>query len=196
MKSNRHFFLISFLPAVAYWYLEANYPVRIAVAGGVALALIELLVERVVTSHLHTLSKFNAMIILILGVMALMDDEGLWFRLQPFFTGIIISSFLFYRIYRGNGLLVEMAHDLNRHPPPKNLLQTMELHLSFFILLYGFWMGWVAWKLSTDQWLFYKTAGFYLAFLIFLIGELFYLRRKVVTGTFIHRPAGDPNRRF
>jgi intracellular septation protein len=197
MKSNRHFFLISFLPALAYWYLESNYPVRIAVSAGVALALLELLIERIFTGHLHSLSKFNALLILTLGGMALMDDEGLWFRLQPLFTGIIISGFLLYRLKCGRGLLAEMASDLNKHPPPRDLLEIMELHLALFLLFYGVWMGWVAWKLTVDQWLFFKTAGFYLVFAVFLVGELLYLRFKILKGVRLPPRGGVPSdRRF
>ena len=44
---KKNFFLISFLPAILYWYLEENYPVKIAVIGGLPAAL-EICVESMV----------------------------------------------------------------------------------------------------------------------------------------------------
>ena len=92
--SQKNFFLISFLPAIAYWYLEENYPIRIAIAGGLALSILELTLEYIFTKHLHSLSKFNFGLILFLGGLSLLGDEGIWFKLQPAITGIVIAIFL------------------------------------------------------------------------------------------------------
>lgn len=83
MKNNKIFGLMSFLPAIAYWWLEENYPLRIALGVGLGLAVIEILIERIWLGHVHTISKFNFAIIMILGGLSLLGDDGLWFKLQP-----------------------------------------------------------------------------------------------------------------
>ncbi len=174
---SKNFFLISFLPAIAYWYLEENYPVMIAVTGGMILATIEVLFEKIYFKHVHTLSKFNFYLIAILGGISLIGDEGIWFKLQPAFTGVGIASFLFYKLKTGEGLLLEMMESFNqKQAPPKELIKGMELHLSFLFMVYGLFMAFVATNLSTDTWLFFKTIGFYIAFAIFMIGEFVWLR--------------------
>ena len=183
-KLSKHFFLISFLPAVAYWYMETRYSLRIALTAGLGLAAIEIILELIFTRHVHTLSKFNFGLILFLGAIALIGNEGIWFKLQPLFTGIAIFSFMTYRLIRGDGLLYEMMESMpnaNRRPP-KFLVQIMERHVSLFFLLYGVFMGSLAIWASTDRWLFFKTIGFYIAFALFMVAELPYIRHKARKG--------------
>lgn len=65
IKSQKNFFWASFLPAIAYWYLEENYSLQIALIGGLVLAVLEMTLEWLFTKHIHTLSKFNFFLILI-----------------------------------------------------------------------------------------------------------------------------------
>ena len=180
--NKKNFYLFSFLPAIAYWYLEENYPIRIAVMGGLILAILEIGVEYFYTKHVHTLSKFNFFLILGLGGISLLGDEGIWFKLQPMFTGVGISLFLFYRLFiRGEGLLVEMGHSMHEGKValPDFILDKMERDLAFLFFVYGSFMGVVAWRGSTDQWLFFKTVGFYIVFFLFAIIEVLLMRKSL-----------------
>jgi len=182
MKSapSKNFFLISFLPAIAYWYLDENYPVKIALAGGLILAVIEVLIEKIFTKHVHTISKFNFFLILLLGALSFLGDDGVWFKLQPLFTGIGMSAFMFYRLKRGKGLLLEMMESM---PQKKNVLlpdfvfQMMEWHMAFFLLGYGIFMAVLAIYASTGMWAFFKTIGFYLAFAVYMVIEFVMIKR-------------------
>lgn len=178
--SQKNFFLISFLPALAYWYLEENYPIRVAITGGLLLATLEVTFEYFYTKHVHTLSKFNFFLIAILGGISLLGEDGVWFRLQPAFTGLAIAGFMIFRLWRGEGLMWEMMQSMPNKPQvPAFFFQTMEKHMVLLFGGYGLFMGYVALKLSTDQWLFFKTLGFYIAFGVFSVFEMIYLRLKV-----------------
>ncbi|GAB4009953.1 MAG: hypothetical protein Fur0010_01590 [Bdellovibrio sp.] len=179
---QKNFFLISFLPAIAYWYLDENYPLKIALAGGLILAVIEVLIEKIFTKHVHTISKFNFFLIAFLGGISLLGDDGVWFKLQPFFTGLGMSAFMFYRLKRGKGLLLEMIESM---PNKKNIALpdfifiSMEWHLAFFLIIYGVFMAGLAVYASTGMWAFFKTAGFYIVSLVFMIVEFLLIRRKM-----------------
>lgn len=179
MKSQKHFFLISFLPAIAYWYLEENYSLQIALIGGLILASLEISLEWIFTKHVHTISKFNFYLILILGSIALIGSEGIWFKLQPCFTGVLMGGYLLYRYLKDESMLFDMMKDLNSQTPPKPLVEFMERNLSIFLIIYGLFMGIIAFKGSTDQWLFFKTIGFYIASFFFFITQLVYVRLKI-----------------
>ena len=181
MKASKSFFLLSFLPAIAYWYLEANYPVRIAIIGGLSLAILEMAIEKLWTKHVHSLSRFNFMLILFLGGLSLLGDEGIWFKLQPMFTGLGIGIYIFYRNFQGNGLLWEMMVGLQQQQqlPPRDIIQYMEKNISIFFIIYGGFMGVVAISLATDYWLFFKTIGFYIIFAFFFVLQFFLLRKKM-----------------
>ncbi len=181
--NNKNFFLISFLPAIAYWYLEENYPVRIAVMGGLALAILEIIVEHLFTKHIHTLSKFNFFLILFLGSLSLMGDEGIWFKLQPAFSGWAIGAYMGFRLWKGKGLMVEMMESMKDSSTtslvPDFVFQGLEKHMVFLFLIYGSFMALVAMSFSTDQWLFWKTIGFYIVFGVFTLIEIIWMRVKI-----------------
>lgn len=166
------------MPAIAYWYLEEHYPLRIAIAGGLILAILELLLEKVFIKKVHMISVFNFALIAFLGGLSLLGDEDVWFKLQPCFTGIGIGLFLGIQHLRGKSLMLEMMNEEQRTKVPVSLITTMEKHLAFLFFFYGIFMGYTAIKMSTDQWLFFKTIGFYIAFVIFMVGEFAYLRFK------------------
>ncbi len=178
-RQMKGLFLISFFPALAYWYLESQYPISIAVAGGMALSIIEIGLEKLINKHVHTISKINFFLIAFLGGLSLIGEDGVWFKLQPFFTGMGIGSFLFYRIYRGRGLLREMVmgNEKMQHIPSE-ILEMIERHMALFFLITGFMMGGVALWTSTETWLFFKTIGNNILFVLFFIVEFFLIRQK------------------
>lgn len=188
--SSKSFFLISFLPALAYWYLEENYPLDIALAGGLSLAFLEITLEKILTKHVHTLSKFNFLLILVLGGIALLAKEGIWFKLQPCFTGVIMGGYLFYKYLKNESLMYEIVETMNSTPPPKGVIIFLERNLGVFMFLYGIFMAFIAVLTKTDVWLFFKTAGFYIATFIFMIGNTFYLKRMMKKQILFEQMAG------
>lgn len=184
------FFLISFLPAMAYWYMEENYPLRVAISAGLILAILEIVLEKVFTKHVHKISVFNFFLILFLGLLSLLGDEGIWFKLQPFLTGIFMGGYLLFKCYRGKGLMWEMMETMDRPLPPFEVWAPLEKHLAFFMLFYGIFMAFVATLLSTDLWLFFKTAGFYLCFLLFFVVEMIRLRVRLKAMTHVKTKEG------
>jgi intracellular septation protein len=175
---NKKFFLISFLPALAYWYLEENYSLQVALAGGMFLALTELTLEKIFTQHIHSISKLNFFLILFLGMISFLGEDGIWFKLQPFFTGLFLGPLLIVKTYRGGSYMMEMMESMGQAMPPKEIIISLERHSGAFLLGYGCFMAFVAFKMSTEQWLFYKTAGFYIAFAFFFVIEMVLMRRQ------------------
>ena len=181
MISQKQFFWVSFLPAAAYWYLEANYSLQIALAGGLLLAIVEMFLEWIFTKHIHTLSRFNFFLILVLGGIAFIAHEGIWFKLQPAFTGVIMGSYLLYKQKKMNSLMLEMVKLMNKKNMPDEIILYIEKNMAIFLFFYGLFMAVVAIKFSTDLWLFFKTAGFYIVTILFFIIQIFFLKKKMRT---------------
>lgn len=180
MDKQNKFFFISFIPALAYWYLEANYDLKIALIGGVALAIIEISVEKLLFKKVHKIALLNFYLILILGGIAYLGEDGVWYRLQPFFTGVMMSGFLFYQKIRNRSFMLETLKEMGNPPPiPDFIMMRMEFHMAMFLLLYGVFMGVIAIWGNSDQWIFFKTAGFYIATFIFLGFEMFLMRKDL-----------------
>ena len=177
--SQSSFFLISFIPAVAYWYLEENYSLQIALVGGIVLSIIELTLEKIFTGHLHKMSKINFALIVFLGSLSLLGEDGLWFKLQPFFTGQIIGGYLLYKKYKKESLFIEMMNDMNNQTPMNPVdLQQIEFHFALLFMGYGFFMGYLAITADTSTWTFWKTGGFYITSFVFMIVEFLFMMRR------------------
>ena len=99
-QDSRPYFLLSFLPAIAYWLLETYSTLEIALVGGIFLGLIEMGLEKKFTGHVHTISKLNVALIVVLGGVSLIAQEGIFFKLQPTFTGLALASFLIFKKFK------------------------------------------------------------------------------------------------
>lgn len=171
------YFLLSFIPAVAYWLLETYTTLEIALIGGIILGIVEMILEKYFTGSVHTLSKVNIALIVILGIISLIAKEGVWFRLQPTFTGVGVASFLIYKKMKGHSLMLDMLKDMGQIPPLSDeTYKIMEWHMTLFLLAFAAFMAKVAIYDTTTTWIFWKTGGFYIAFGGFMVLEMIYLR--------------------
>lgn len=174
---GKPYFLLSFIPAVAYWLLETYTTLEIALIGGISLGIVEMIFEKYFTGHVHTLSKVNIALIVVLGGISLFAKEGLFFKLQPTFTGVAIAGFLLFKKLQGHSLMLDMLKDMGQVPPlPPVTYKIMEWHMTLFLLCFAGFMARVAIYETTTTWVFWKTGGFYIAFGGFMILEILYLR--------------------
>ena len=111
--------------------------------------------------------------------MSLIGDEGVWFKLQPCFTGLGVGFFIGFQLYRGKSLFLDMIPDDKKKNMPDFLLPMMEKHVGVLFATYGLFMAYVALKLTTAQWIFYKTIGFYIVFAVFMAAQFFLIRYKI-----------------
>lgn len=175
--ANTPYFLLSFIPAAAYWLLETYFTLEIALTGGIILGLLEMWLEKKFTGHVHTLSKLNISLIVGLGVISLIAREGIWFKLQPTLTGIAIAGFLLFNKSKGQSIMLQMLIDMKQKVPlPPPVYHLMEWHLCLFLIVFAAFMAYVAIYLPTGTWLFWKTGGFYIAFGGFMVLEMIFLR--------------------
>lgn len=176
-NAQRPYFLLSFIPAVAYWLLETYFTLEIALTGGILLGIIEMILEKKFTGHVHTLSKLNLSLIIILGGISLIAQEGIFFKLQPTLTGFAIACFLVYKKIKNQSLMLEMLKDMKQPPPlPEDIYKMMEWHICLFLILFASFMGHVALNETTASWLFWKTGGFYIAFGGFMVVEMIFIQ--------------------
>ena len=68
--------------------------------------------------------------------------------------------------------------ELNSKPIPESVIFKLEKDLTYFFGIYGVWMAYVTLNLDVDWWVFFKTIGFYISFFIFLLLEVFSMRKK------------------
>lgn len=171
------FFLLSFLPALAYWGLEYYYPPQIALMGGVLLAVIEISAEKFFMGEVHRFSLLNFFLILTLGSLALVAEDGVWFKLQPAFSSAAMIGVLGFYKLKKRSLMFEILSDLKQKSVlPEYFFLQFEKHLIIFFILHGILMTVAAISFETGVWLFLKTAGFYILMVLFVVFEVLWFR--------------------
>ncbi|MBF0315402.1 MAG: septation protein IspZ [Oligoflexia bacterium] len=188
-KLRENIFLTSFLPILAYWYLEANYPLRVAILGGILLALLEIAWEWYYNRKLHLVSKINFYLMVIMGGLALLENDGVWFKLSPAITLAIMGGLLGGDLYlKKRVILLEMMKELSpkSFANPKlplalfeHFIASLQRDLAILMLLYGVALGLLGIYATTAVWAFAKTIGFYIVLTLFMLGEFFFLRLKL-----------------
>lgn len=74
--------------------------------------------------------------------------------------------------------MLTMMKDMEKKVPmPEFIMEKIEYHLAFFLLINGIFMGYLAIYETTSTWAFFKSIGFYLVFLVFLVAEIFVIRK-------------------
>ncbi|MBY0517640.1 MAG: septation protein IspZ [Bacteriovoracaceae bacterium] len=171
---------LSFLPALAYWWLEETQPLEIALGVGMGLALLEIVIEKIYSGKIHTLTRLNFGIIIMLGFVSVFAKEGVWFKLQPTITGYVCATWLTLNQVKGNTMILEAMEEMGRPWPfPKEWIRDFEKHIIGFCYGYGTFMAyWAIWG-TTSQWAFWKTGGQYMTFGVFMTLEFIWLRRKM-----------------
>ena len=180
-KKRNNFFLISFLPAILYWYLESHYPVKIALMGGIALSVAEILFEKLYSGHIHQLSKFNFFLIVALGGFSLMEEDGIWFKLQPSLSLWVVAVYMGIKLKKGSGLFKEMMLEMrpNASHPPDFIMKSMERNMVIMFIVYGILMFVLAIWFPTSVWVFFKTAGLFIVMGIFMIIQMLINKRAI-----------------
>ena len=176
-NAPKPYFLLSFIPAIAYWLLETYFTLEIALIGGMVLGVIEMILEKKFTRYVHTLSKLNLSLIVVLGGISLLAKEGIFFKLQPTLTGLCLAGFFIYKRIKNQSIMVEMLKDLRQKQLfPEQTYKMIEWHMCLFLVVFASFMAFVALRESTATWLFWKTGGFYVAFGGFMIFEMIFLK--------------------
>ena len=179
MQKQSPFFFFSFLPALIYWYLEANYSLQIALIGGTILSIVEISLEKLFTKKVHQLSLFNFYLIVFFGGLAYFFTEGILFKLQPSFMLIVTGIYLLIMIKKNKSLMLEMLEvNPSFNPMMKPIILKMENGLSYFSIIQGILIGVIAFFGTTSQWLFWKTIGIYLLSGLFFIGFMIWVKVK------------------
>jgi intracellular septation protein len=162
------------LPVVAFAIVEDRFGVAWGTAAGMAFGVGEIVYEKISAGKVAGVTWFANAMILVLGAISLISNDGVWFKLQPailllFFGGaILVSSFM------GKPLLVAMSLKQNPSLPEKavDLLKTMNLRIGVLLLLLAGVSTWAALSWSTEAWAFLKGIGVTLILAVYLAGEI------------------------
>lgn len=169
------------LPIIAFTLVEEIY----GAIAGLIIAMLFGLAE--ITYELLRYKKVNSMtwigngLVLSLGGISLISNEGYWFKLQPAILEFGMFVFLFISWIIKKPFLVLMIEKQNPQTPDfiKLQLAGMTLRLSFFMLTHALLAVWAAFYWSTRDWALLKGLGLTISMVIYMLIEIFWARFKI-----------------
>lgn len=162
------------LPVLAFAFVEEHYGVVWGTAAGMAFGIGEIVYEKLKLGKVSGLTWFSNALILILGTVSLISQDGVWFKLQPALLLGVFGSLLLGSSILKRPLMVAMAQKQRPDLPPETftVLKKLNTRLAFvFFMMAGIAVD-AALRWSVEAWAFFKSVGVLILIGVYFIGEV------------------------
>ncbi len=149
-----------------------------------AFGLGEIIYEKIRFKKVSRITWIGNLMILSLGTISIVSQDGIWFKLQPALFEIFFALLLWGSLIRPiskMSFLLMMA-DKQGKPIPEILRPSMDsltLRLGFFFAIHTVLATWAAFNWTTAQWALLKGAGLTVSFVVYLAAEIFWIRKQL-----------------
>ena len=169
------------LPVIAFTVIDDQYGPLWGTVAGMIFGLGEIIFEKVRHKKVSTVTWVGNAMILALGGISIISQDGIWFKLQPALFEAFFAIILWGSILIKKPFLPMMAEKQGAviNPVVKPLMTGMTLRLGFFFAAHAALATWAALEWTTAQWALLKGVGLMVSFFVYLGFELFYVRHQV-----------------
>ncbi len=175
------FFFGGLLPIIAFTIIEEKYGPLWGTMAGMIFGTGEILYEAIKYRKVSTITWIGNLMILVLGGLSIISQDGIWFKLQPalfegFFALMLVGSVLIKK-----PLLPLMAEKQGTEINPliRPMMTGMTFRLGIFFTIQAMLATWAAFSWSTAQWALLKGFGLTVSFFIYLGFEILWIRHSV-----------------
>ena len=180
-KNALALFFGGLLPIIAFTVIEESYGIIAGLVAGMVFGVGEIIYEWVTVRKVSMITWTSNGLILGLGGISLIFNEGLWFKLQP-----AILEFGFFIFLLGSWIMKKpflqlMIEKQNPDAPDfvKAQLSGMTFRLSFFMLVHALIATWAAFYWSTEAWVMLKGIGLTVSMVVYMVFEILWARFKM-----------------
>jgi intracellular septation protein len=175
------FFFGGLLPVIAFTVIEEKWGTVAGLIAGMVFGVGEIMYEMIKHRKVSLITWIGNGLLLGLGAISLISDDGIWFKLQPalfeygFFI-FLVGSWLFNKPF-----LVLMMEKQNPTAPEflKQRMKGMTFRLGLFFLAHGLLATWAAFKWSTESWALLKGVGLTVSMVVYMVLEVIVARRQL-----------------
>ncbi|MCM2323974.1 MAG: septation protein IspZ [Oligoflexia bacterium] len=176
------------LPVVAFTVIEESYGIVWGVVAGMVFGVGEIAWERLKVGRVSPVTYGGNGMILVLGGVSLLTQEGIWFKLQPALIEALMALALWGSVLAGRPLMSLMAEkQLPAHAAPaavarfRSLMGGMTVRFGAFFGAHASLATWAAFEWSTRAWGLLKGVGFTVSFLVYVLAEGLLLRYRIAS---------------
>ncbi len=168
------------LPLVAFTVVEDRYGPLWGTLVAMAFGAVEIIWEKTSQGRVSAITWGGNALVVGLGLVSIVTQEGIWFKLQPALMEAVIALLLFGTWLAKKPLLLYLAQKQGAAIPEslRAFFSALSLRLGIFFALHAALATWAAFAWSTKNWLFLKGIGFTLSFLAYMGLEIWWMRRK------------------
>ncbi len=180
-KKAATLFFGGLLPIIAFTVIEERYGIIAGLIAGMVFGVGEIIYEYVTVKKVSTITWIGNGLILGLGAISLIFNEGIWFKLQPAILEFGFFVFLLGSWFMNKPFLKLMIEKQNPDAPDfvKAQLSGMTLRLSFFMLAHSLIATWAALYWSTEAWVMLKGIGLTVSMVVYMALEILWARVKL-----------------
>lgn len=175
-------FFAGLLPVIAFTFIEEYYGVIPGLIAGMVFGVGEIIWELYRYKKVQKLTWIGNGLLLGLGGVSLISSEGIWFKLQPAIMEGIFALVMWGSLVVGKPLLVYLAEQQGQVFPDviKERMKGITLRCGFFFAIHTGLAVWAALHWSTTNWALLKGVGLTVSFILYLVFEVFLLRKVAV----------------
>jgi intracellular septation protein len=191
-KTLRSLFLGGLLPVIAFTWVESQFGIIWGLIVGMVFGVGEILWEWRSQGRVEAMTWGGNGLILVLGGISLLTQDGVWFKLQPSVIELVMAIGLWGTLFFKKPFLLSMAQkqggmpaDLEQRLHPQafaalmKAFQGLTFRLGFFLVLHAALAAWAALYWSSTAWAFLKGIGFTVSFLVYMVVESLVLRYRI-----------------
>ncbi len=200
----RQFLLGGLLPIIAFTVIEEKFGVVAGLIAGMFFGVGEIFYEKFSLGKVDPVTWGGNGLLLVLGGVSLVTQEGVWFKLQPSlleaaFAGLLWGSLwtgrkdrgsLFRSMTRKQGQW-EMFPEVIR-PVMSEAFRGLTFRSGVFLVLHAVLAAWAALHWSTRAWAILKGVGFTVTFMVYLVVETLLLRYRITKSKAKFQPPNLP----
>ena len=198
MKMLRSLFLGGILPVIAFSVIEDRFGTLWGLIAGMVFGLGEILWEWRTLRKVEVITWGGNGMILVLGGISLLTQDGIWFKLQPAIIEAAMAFALVGSVALGKPLLVPLMEKAMKQQgavldfsaramAPQEApihrifiaIRGLTLRMGIFFAFHAVLATWAALHWSTAAWAILKGVGFTGSMVVYMGLEAVLLRRKV-----------------
>lgn len=196
-KAMQSLLIAGILPVIAFTVIEEKFGTVAGLIAGMILGVGEIIWEWRKQGRVEPMTWGGNGLLLILGAVSLISQEGIWFKLQPALIEGAMAVALWGSVIAGKPMMalfmdkvlkqqqgISLAEMKERSPKGhviSNALRGLTLRIGLFFALHCGLAVWAALYWSTTAWAILKGVGFTGSMILYMVAESFLLRYRLAS---------------